>query len=138
MKRRPPSGLLQMTCRPTPACASDRASHPYGVRSSAQERRTEAGTRLYCLRVSAEPTTKVLPKVVSREEWEQARAELLAKEKAATRARDALATERRRQPMGPRRKGLRLSGLVDDSVVMERRLVTRCGCVYLSPPGAWR
>lgn len=40
-----------------------------------------------------------LPPVVSREEWEQARRELLAKEKAATRARDALNTERRRLPM---------------------------------------
>lgn len=44
-------------------------------------------------------TTQALPRVVSREEWQQARAELLAKEKAATRARDALAAERRRQPM---------------------------------------
>jgi predicted dithiol-disulfide oxidoreductase (DUF899 family) len=40
-----------------------------------------------------------LPKVVSQTEWEAASAELLAKEKAATRARDALAAERRRQPM---------------------------------------
>jgi predicted dithiol-disulfide oxidoreductase (DUF899 family) len=40
-----------------------------------------------------------LPQVVSPEEWEAARRELLAKEKAATRARDALAAERRRQPM---------------------------------------
>ena len=42
---------------------------------------------------------KALPRVVSREEWQQAREALLAKEKAATRARDALAAERRRQPM---------------------------------------
>jgi predicted dithiol-disulfide oxidoreductase (DUF899 family) len=40
-----------------------------------------------------------LPPVVSPEEWETARAELLAAEKAATRARDALAAMRRRQPM---------------------------------------
>ena len=40
-----------------------------------------------------------LPKVVSQTEWEAASAELLAKEKAATRARDALAAERRRLPM---------------------------------------
>ena len=40
-----------------------------------------------------------LPTVVSRSEWESARAELLAKEKEATRARDALAAERRRMPM---------------------------------------
>lgn len=40
-----------------------------------------------------------LPRIVSPEEWQAARAELLAKEKAATRARDALAAERRRLPM---------------------------------------
>ena len=40
-----------------------------------------------------------LPKVVSREEWTAARKELLEKEKAATRARDALNAERRMLPM---------------------------------------
>jgi len=40
-----------------------------------------------------------LPKVVSPDEWKAAHARLLAKEKAATRDRDALAAERRRQPM---------------------------------------
>lgn len=40
-----------------------------------------------------------LPKIVSREEWQRARAEFLLKEKAATRARDALNAERRRLPM---------------------------------------
>ncbi|MEV7285855.1 DUF899 domain-containing protein [Streptomyces sp. NPDC093252] len=40
-----------------------------------------------------------LPDVVSREEWRRARQELLAKEKAATRARDALNAERRALPM---------------------------------------
>lgn len=40
-----------------------------------------------------------LPQVVSQAEWEAARAKLLAKEKEATRARDALAAERRRLPM---------------------------------------
>src|SRR5262245_64553956 len=43
--------------------------------------------------------TKALPKNVSPAEWQAARESLLAKEKAATRARDALAAERRRQPM---------------------------------------
>lgn len=42
-----------------------------------------------------------LPKIVSKAEWEAAREALLAKEKAATRARDALAAERRRLPMVP-------------------------------------
>jgi predicted dithiol-disulfide oxidoreductase (DUF899 family) len=40
-----------------------------------------------------------LPKVVSEADWQAARQQLLAKEKEATRARDALAAERRRQPM---------------------------------------
>jgi predicted dithiol-disulfide oxidoreductase (DUF899 family) len=40
-----------------------------------------------------------LPPVVSPAEWQEAHEQLLAKEKEATRARDALAAERRRQPM---------------------------------------
>jgi predicted dithiol-disulfide oxidoreductase (DUF899 family) len=40
-----------------------------------------------------------LPPIVSEEEWQRSREALLAKEKEATRARDALAAERRRQPM---------------------------------------
>ena len=40
-----------------------------------------------------------LPEVVSEAEWRAARDELLAKEKEATRALDALAAERRRLPM---------------------------------------
>jgi predicted dithiol-disulfide oxidoreductase (DUF899 family) len=39
------------------------------------------------------------PKIVSAIEWQKARDALLAKEKAATKARDALAAERRRLPM---------------------------------------
>jgi predicted dithiol-disulfide oxidoreductase (DUF899 family) len=45
------------------------------------------------------PSSQALPKVVSEAEWRQAREALLAKEKALTRAKDALAAERRRQPM---------------------------------------
>ncbi|MEU9050954.1 DUF899 domain-containing protein [Streptomyces sp. NPDC048384] len=40
-----------------------------------------------------------LPEIVSREQWRAAREELLVREKAATRARDALNAERRRLPM---------------------------------------
>ena len=40
-----------------------------------------------------------LPEIVSREQWRAAREDLLVKEKAATRARDALNAERRRLPM---------------------------------------
>ena len=38
------------------------------------------------------------PPVVARQEWEAARRQLLLKEKAFTRSRDALAAERRRMP----------------------------------------
>ena len=38
------------------------------------------------------------PPIVSTEEWEAARLQLLVKEKELTRARDALAAERRRMP----------------------------------------
>jgi predicted dithiol-disulfide oxidoreductase (DUF899 family) len=41
----------------------------------------------------------VLPPVVSEAEWRRAHDALMAQEKVATRARDALAAERRRQPM---------------------------------------
>jgi hypothetical protein len=41
----------------------------------------------------------VVPRIVSPTEWDAARQELLVKEKAATRARDALAAQRRRLPM---------------------------------------
>ncbi len=40
-----------------------------------------------------------LPPIVNEEEWQRSREALLAKEKEATRAGDALAAERRRQPM---------------------------------------
>ncbi len=45
-----------------------------------------------------EPTT---PRIVTREEWELVRAELLVREKAHTHAGDELAAERRRLPMTP-------------------------------------
>lgn len=44
-------------------------------------------------------TTMNLPETVSPAEWQAAHEKLLAKEKAATHARDALAAERRRLPM---------------------------------------
>src|SRR5262245_30246373 len=40
-----------------------------------------------------------IPKIVSRDEWEQARAALLIREKAHTHASDELAAARRRLPM---------------------------------------
>jgi predicted dithiol-disulfide oxidoreductase (DUF899 family) len=47
----------------------------------------------------AEEARMSLPEVVSPTEWQAAHEALLAKEKEATRARDALAAERRRLPM---------------------------------------
>jgi predicted dithiol-disulfide oxidoreductase (DUF899 family) len=44
-------------------------------------------------------TTPSLPKIASEAEWRAAREALLVKEKAMTRAQDALSAERRRLPM---------------------------------------
>src|SRR5262249_41365783 len=43
-------------------------------------------------------STMRTPPIVSPEDWEAARQQMLVKEKALTRARDALAAERRRMP----------------------------------------
>jgi predicted dithiol-disulfide oxidoreductase (DUF899 family) len=51
-----------------------------------------------------------LPRVVSRNEWLVARKELLAKEKKATRSRDALNADRRRLPMVEIEKDYRFEG----------------------------
>ncbi|HEX3691453.1 MAG TPA: DUF899 domain-containing protein [Solirubrobacteraceae bacterium] len=51
-----------------------------------------------------------LPEIVSRQEWETARQELLAREKELTHARDALAAARRRLPMVRVEKDYRFQG----------------------------
>lgn len=51
-----------------------------------------------------------LPPIVSPAEWEVAHGALLVKEKAATHARDALAAERRRQPMVKMEKSYTFEG----------------------------
>ena len=51
-----------------------------------------------------------MPKIVSPQAWEAAREELLVKEKALTRARDALAAERRRMPWLPVEKEYAFDG----------------------------
>jgi predicted dithiol-disulfide oxidoreductase (DUF899 family) len=43
-------------------------------------------------------TSMKTPPIVTAQEWEAAREQLLVKEKEVTRARDALAAERRRMP----------------------------------------
>jgi predicted dithiol-disulfide oxidoreductase (DUF899 family) len=50
------------------------------------------------------------PPIVSQEEWEAARQELLVKEKELTRARDALAAQRRRMPWLAVEKDYRFEG----------------------------
>ncbi len=50
------------------------------------------------------------PPIVSEQEWEAARQQLLVKEKALTRSRDALAAKRRRMPWMAVEKNLRLFG----------------------------
>ena len=51
-----------------------------------------------------------MPPLVSPQEWEAAREELLVKEKELTRARDALAAERRRMPRMAVEKEYRFEG----------------------------
>ena len=51
-----------------------------------------------------------MPTIVSPEEWASAREELLVKEKEVTRARDALAAERRRMPRMAVEKDYRFEG----------------------------
>ena len=52
----------------------------------------------------------IAPPIVSQQEWEAARDQLLVKEKALTRARDALAAERRRMPWMPVEKKYEFDG----------------------------
>ena len=51
-----------------------------------------------------------IPPVVSPEEWQAAREELLVEEKKLTRARDALAAKRRRMPRMAVEKDYRFEG----------------------------
>lgn len=51
-----------------------------------------------------------LPQIVDEQQWRAANAVLIEQEKAATRARDALAAERRRQPMTPFRTDFAFDG----------------------------
>jgi predicted dithiol-disulfide oxidoreductase (DUF899 family) len=60
-----------------------------------------------------------LPDVVSPAEWQVAHEELLAKEKEATRSRDALAAERRRLPIVRIDKDYEFEGLDRDATLVE-------------------
>ena len=60
-----------------------------------------------------------LPDIVSRDEWQAARDDLLADEKALMKARDSLAAKRRRLPTTPVRSGYRFVG--PDDIARVRR-----------------
>jgi predicted dithiol-disulfide oxidoreductase (DUF899 family) len=60
-----------------------------------------------------------LPPVVSGDEWQAARDALLVKEKEATRARDALAAERRRLPRVRIEKDYRFDGLAGKAALLD-------------------
>src|ERR1700678_276824 len=81
------------------------------------------------------------PEIVDQAKWQKARDALLIKEKAATRARDALAAERRRLPMvridkkyvftGPKGK----SGLLD--LFEGRRQLLLYHFMFAQPVPGW-
>jgi predicted dithiol-disulfide oxidoreductase (DUF899 family) len=59
------------------------------------------------------------PPTVSPQEWEPAREALLAKEKELTRARDALAAERRRMPWLAVEKAYRFEGPTGPATLLD-------------------
>src|SRR4029450_7092490 len=65
------------------------------VRCTMKERKAKMSTQTM---TSKKEKDMEIPKVVSPQQWEAARQQLLVKEKELTRARDALAAERRRMP----------------------------------------
>ena len=69
---------------------------------------------------------KIDREVVSAKEWEAARQKLLVKEKEFTRARDALAAERRRMPWVAVEKEYKFEGL------RERRACSICSMVAVN------
>jgi hypothetical protein len=60
-----------------------------------------------------------LPEIVSHEEWETARKELLVREKELTRARDELAAARRRLPMVLVEKDYRFEGPEGEAALID-------------------
>ncbi|WP_111498104.1 DUF899 domain-containing protein [Marinobacter bohaiensis] len=86
--------------------------------------------------MSSQPTT--FPRIATQDEWERAREALLAKEKAATRAQDALAAERRRLPMVPVEGDYRFTGPEGEVSLLDlfqgrRQLIVYCAMLE---PGA--
>jgi predicted dithiol-disulfide oxidoreductase (DUF899 family) len=77
-----------------------------------------------------------MPPIVSPEEWASAREELLVKEKEVTRARDALAAERRRMPRMAVEKDYRFEGPEGPVSLLDlfdgRRQLICPGCSFLA------
>src|SRR5436309_84546 len=63
-----------------------------------KERRNRMAAITESSKQQAKGTAMKTPSIVSQQEWEAARQQMLVKEKAFTRSRDALAAERRRMP----------------------------------------
>ena len=73
------------------------------------------------------------PPIVSPQEWDAAREELLVEEKKLTRARDALAAKRRRMPWMAVEKEYRFDGSEGPSSLLDlfegrRQLIGRASC----------
>src|SRR3979411_3073707 len=73
------------------------------------------------------------PPIVSPQEWEAARQQLLVKEKALTRSRDALAAERRRMPWLAVEKKYEFDGPKGNTSLLDlfdgrRQLIVYCPC----------
>ena len=85
--------------------------------------------------------SKALPKIVSTPEWQIARDRLLAKEKAHTRAGDALAAERRRLPMVEISKAYQFDGANGKATLLDlfeaRRQLIVYHFMFAPDVGGW-
>ncbi|MDP9175181.1 MAG: DUF899 domain-containing protein [Planctomycetota bacterium] len=81
------------------------------------------------------------PKIVERAEWQTARDALLVKEKTATRAKDALASERRRLPMVRIDKKYIFDGAKGEMSLLDlfegRRQLILYHFMFAPPVGGW-
>ncbi len=90
--------------------------------------------------MSSEQVIK-LPAIVSEDEWKKAREAFLVKEKAATKARDALAAERRRLPMVKIEKEYAFAGPQGTMSLLDlfegRRQLMLYHFMFAPPVGGW-
>src|SRR5689334_10377214 len=92
---------LRTCCaRYSPACLHAEERSKPKRRTKMKVKQAESGTELTRTDPSTEAENMKIktPPIVSPEEWEAARQQLLVMEKELTHARDALAAERRRMP----------------------------------------